>query len=144
MILLRSLLAVMFTSVLISTAAWADIPETYENIREGYGALAEHYTKEVTIREDTKTNLVYITGRDAVPVTEVNVRTGPDAGTNRVTTIGTDARVKVWGVCENGWAQVYVQDADKSFYSGYIKKDLLDLPPQPEAKSDTEEKTQEE
>lgn len=99
---------------------------TFESETAAKGDAAALYTSQVPLQaEGAYANIIYMNGINATVGSETNIRVLPDANSTRLTTIGPDARLKVWGTADNGWCQVFCMDADGSYCFGYIKGDLL-------------------
>lgn len=103
---------------------YADLSDGYERVVSSYGENASKYI--ISIDDNgNEVKTVWCMEEDAAVYTETNIRTAPSADVERIATIGTDAKIKVWGYTDTGWCMVWCKDIDGSRYYGYIKGDLL-------------------
>lgn len=120
----KSLLAAMITVAVISIpiAVNAEPVSTFEAQTAAYGLNSVQYTNPYD-----GFSQVYCSGQDAYTYTSTNVRTLPDAASDKKATIDAGTKVKLWGYTDNGWSYVYFAGGDGQAASGYIRSDLLDL-----------------
>lgn len=105
-------------------SASAELTQTYESVVSGYGQSASRYISQVAMGEEIL-NMVYVSSINGAVDTECNIRSMPSAESEKIVTIGPDAKVKVWGITDNEWYRIMVKDVDGKYYFGYMKATLI-------------------
>lgn len=121
---MKKILCICMTVVTLNPImCMADTQQTYDSQKKDYGDQALDYSVSIPVNEG-KISLLYCEGINAKVDTRTNIRVLPDPNSQKVGTVDTEAKIKIWGFTENGWSKVYCTDNENKYF-GYIRSDLL-------------------